>query len=81
MDRPMKALQIIQTVMLLGMLAIGGWIGSTTVESARAISRMEEQVKSMSYEQGRLGSELTRLWESQSQIEHRVTVIEGKLSK
>lgn len=76
---PMKALQILQTIMLAAMLAVGAWIGTTTVESARAIARMEEQVKGISTEQSRVNSELIRLWQVESDLEHRTTVIEGRL--
>lgn len=79
MSGSMKALQIIQTIMLIVVVGIGGWIGNTTVESKSAIIRMEEQVKSMANEQSRIDAEMTRLWDAQTQIDHRVTIIESKI--
>lgn len=75
---PMKALQILQTLMLLAVIAIGTWIGSTTLESSRSISRMEETIRGISSDNQRLTSQLQRLTDEHYALDRRVTTIEAR---
>jgi hypothetical protein len=75
---PMKALQILQTLMLLAVIGIGTWIGSTTVESSKSISRMEETIRGISNDNQRLTGQLQRLTDEHYALDRRVTTIEAR---
>lgn len=74
----MKALQILQTLMLVAVIGLGGWIGSTTVESARSIARMEETIRGISSDNQRLSLQIQHLTDEHYALEHRVTTIEAR---
>ena len=74
----MKALQIIQTILLMAVTALGGWIGTTTVESSRAIARMEETVRGIGNDNARLTLQIQHLTEEHYALDRRVTTIEAR---
>lgn len=73
-----SAFQIIQTLMLLAIISIGGWIGATTVESSKAISRMEETVRGISHDNQQLVTQIQRLTDEHYALDRRVTTIEAR---
>ncbi len=74
----MKALQIIQTLMLMAVIALGGWIGTTTVDSSRSISRMEETIRGIGNDNQRLTLQIQRLTDEHYMLDRRVTIIESR---
>ena len=75
---PMKALQIIQTLLLLTVIGLGAWIGNTTVDSSRSIARMEETIRGMGSDATRLSVQIEKLTEEHYALDRRVTRIEAR---
>jgi hypothetical protein len=74
-----NAMQFIQTAMLLLLMPGVGYIAKTTLENSRVLARMEESISVQVKLHDQLDAELNRLRDGQAGLEHRVTVVEGKI--
>jgi len=80
-----KALQILQTLMLLTLIGGMGWTVATTLENSRILAKMEALTVVRDAEMGRianvtlhLSDQVDRLRDVDSVLDRRLTVVETK---
>lgn len=81
----MRAMQILQTVMLTGMLGTGAWSLGALVRNGNALARMEPELERVAEKQEYVLKQIDNLKESDQELriailalDKRITIIENK---
>lgn len=72
-----KGLQILQTIMLAVLIGGMTWNVSTTVKHVETVSRVVTQIQFFQHQLDEVSLELKRLRDTDTMLEHRVTLIES----
>lgn len=75
----MKAMQVLQTIMLAILLATGGWGLKTLLENQITLGRIEPQLNDVAAKQRYVLDELQKLHDADMLMDKRVSVIETKI--
>lgn len=74
----MKALQILQTVMLTAIIGMGGLLGSIILSDHRLLATIEQTQKDEASERSQLHVQVDKLQDKEEAIDRRVTTIEAR---